>query len=112
MPERQEISTDTQLLLQAIGSVEHRIERLEVVPNDTKPYFEALGDEVCFSNETKARIGDDIYDLSPRGTAQDVGVLVDIHPRDARIFIKEKSGKVTPFYAFSVKSKQLSSVPF
>lgn len=107
VPAGQTVSADTNLLLQAIASLEKRISTAES-DRESVRHFYFTGDEVTFRDNTTASIGQEIYDT--KGDL--VGELVDAHPADDKIFLKASSGKVTPYYAFSVRSKGLTSIPF
>lgn len=107
VPAGQEVSHDTQILLTAIASLERHIEGVD---NRAKMrFFRIAEDSVIFSDSTTVSIDDNIVDS--RGNI--IGTLVDIHPSEEKIFIREEGGKVIPFSATSIKSKGLSAeVPF
>lgn len=108
VPEKQEVSADTQLLLSAIASIERRIDTAETRAKAAPRFFQITDDKVEFSGGSTAALGEDIYD----GNSTHLGKLVDIHPSDEKIFIKNKDGKVIPFAASSIKSKGLTIFPF
>ena len=107
VPAGQTVSADTSLLLQAIGSLEKRMTSIET-DRQSERFFHFSGDEVVFGEKDSASIGTEIYDSN----ADPLGELVDMHPADNKIFIRAKSGKVTPFHAYSVRSKGLGTIPF
>jgi hypothetical protein len=111
IPEKQEISADTQLLLQAIASLESRVDPLGSRSGQRVRFFEIADERVTFGDGSQATLGDRVYDGDQFGVP-DLGTLVDIHPGEMRIFIKDKDGKVTPFSASSIKSKGLTIVGF
>lgn len=113
VPAEQIVSADTSLLLQAIGSIEKRLTSMET-ERQTERYFYLNTDveKVFFKDNSTASLGDSIYNLDSPLISSLIGELVDVHPADDKIFIKSTTGKVTPFYAFSLKSKGLSAAPF
>jgi hypothetical protein len=106
-PVNHTVSGDTQILLSAIASLERRLE-----PTDNRSksqrFFRIEGDKVFFEDETDASLGDQVYDS--KGTI--IGEVVDIHPAEEKIFIRNSVGKVIPFAAYSIKSRGLSMIPF
>ncbi len=107
VPAGQTVSADTQLLLSAIASLEKRLETVEGGSREGTLFFHTENDRVVFSDTSEASIDEEIY---VQGNS--VGVIADIHPIDQKIFVRQKSGKIIPYAATSVKSKGLSSVPF
>jgi hypothetical protein len=108
VPAGQTVSPDTQLLLSAIASLEKRIEDKENGSQRALKFFHIEGDKVIFSDKTEVELDNEVFDS--RGDS--IGVLVDIHPADEKIFLRQESGKVIPYAAHSVKSKGLSAIPF
>lgn len=108
VPAGQTVSPDTQLLLSAIGTLERRIDSFEVRGRSNARYFSIEDEKVTFADGTEAELQDSILDRE----FKTVGVLVDIHPMDEKIFIRQDSGKIIPFSAYSLKSKGLTMVPF
>lgn len=107
VPAGQTVSADTQLLLSAIGALERRIETVEGGDRDNIRFFRVEDTTVMFSDTSVAYIGDDVY---IQGNV--VGTLASINPTDQKIFIRQESGKIMPYSAISIKSKDLSSIPF
>lgn len=107
VPAGQTISADTGILLQAISSLESRITSIEI-DRQSERHFYFADEKVFFRDKSDAGIGAEIYDAQ----SDLLGELVDVHPADDKIFVKAKSGKVTPFYAFSLRSKGLTAFPF
>jgi hypothetical protein len=108
VPAGQTVSPDTQLLLSAIGTLERRIDTIEVRGRSNARFFRIEDDKVIFADGTEAELQDSVLDRD----FNSVGVLVDIHPMEDKIFIRQESGKILPFSAFSLKSKGLTMVPF
>lgn len=108
VPAGQTVSPDTQLLLSALGALERRIDTVEGKGRSTVRYFHTEDDKVVFADGSEGKIGDSICN----DNFSTVGTLVDIHPMDDKIFIRQESGKIIPYYAFSVKSKGLIALPF
>ncbi|OIR10490.1 hypothetical protein GALL_78020 [mine drainage metagenome] len=108
VPAGQKVSPDTQLLLSAIGALERRIESVEIKGVSTARYFRIEGDKVIFAEGSEGEINDSIANQE----WQVIGTLVDIHPLEEKIFIRQESGKIIPYSAFSVKSKGLQALPF
>ena len=107
VPAGQLVSGETQLILSAIAALEKRVDTNEKRADQNR-YFIIKDDKVLFSDNSQAELENEVYDES----ANSVGVIVDIHPGDDKIFIKRVDGKVIPFSAFSVKSQGLTSIPF
>ena len=107
VPDQQKVSTDTQVLLAALVNIERRIDAVERKPNDGPRFFTLDGNLVKFYDTTQGEIGEDIYE-----NGNSVGILVDIHPSEGKIFIKRSDGKVVVFSNSSIKSQHLSAVPF
>jgi hypothetical protein len=106
VPAGQTVSPDTQLLLSAIAAVERRI---DVVDNRSKArYFQIKDDTIIFSDEMTGRIGDTVYD----DNSAEIGKIVDIHPAEEKIFVRQQDGKVIPFSASSIKAKGMTTLPF
>jgi hypothetical protein len=101
------VSPDTQLLLSAIASIERRLDSPDNRSNGQR-FFQIVEDKILFSDNSNASMGDEIYDSN----ANLIGELIDIHPVDEKIFIQNADGKITPFFAYSIKSKGISSLPF
>jgi hypothetical protein len=113
VPEKQEISGDTQLLLSAIAALEGRIDLLDGrARQSASRYFKVEEHGVTFGDGSLAKLGDDIYDPSLTGQDADVGKIVDLHPAEQKIFLQRPNGKTTPFSGYSIKSKNLSALPF
>lgn len=110
MPEDQSISPDTQLILSAIGSLERRIES-DLRSKIDNGHFQIIDDKVYFKDSSEAEIGEDLYQPC-KGEIKPIGQLVDIHPSEEGIFVRREDGKIVPFFAHSVKSKGLSTIPF
>lgn len=107
VPAGQTVSADTQLLLGAIASLEKRLETVEGGPRDGAIFFRTEDDRVVFADTSEATIDEEVY---VRGTS--VGVIADIHPIEQKIYVRQKSGKIVPYAATSIKSKELTSMPF
>lgn len=102
VPAGQTVSPDTQLLLSAIANIEKRI---EAVDNRAKlRYFQINEDNVVFADSSVGMIGDSIFDMK----GNDMGTIVDIHPSEEKIFLRQGDGKVIPFASTSIKSKGMS----
>lgn len=108
VPAGQQVSPDTQLLLSAIATLERRIDSVENNRNQGNRFFRTEDDKVVFTDGSEACIDDVISDSDWKV----IGKLVDIHPMEEKIFIRQDSGKVIPFSAYSVKSKGLQVLPF
>lgn len=108
VPVGQKVSPDTQLLLSAIGTLERRIDSVEIRSGSTARYFRTEEDKVVFADGSVGEINDQISNQE----WQVLGTLVDIHPIEEKIFIRQESGKIIPYSAFSVKSKGLQALPF
>ncbi|ENY3129446.1 hypothetical protein ACFXAP_003513 [Vibrio cholerae] len=109
IPERQQVSGDTKVLLSAISSLEKRIDLTEKLSQRMHKYFHIDGGQVVFADGSVADIGSTIFD----GAGNEEGTLVDIHPLEEKIFIKanEDSNPIS-FYAGSIKAHGLSCFPF
>lgn len=108
VPEGQIVSPDTQLLLSALGALERRIDTVEGKGRSTVRYFHIEDDKVFFADGTKGEIGDSILN----DDFLIIGTLVDIHATGDKIFIRQESGQIAAYSAFSSKSKGLSTLPF
>lgn len=108
IPAGQMVSGDTQLILSAIGSLESRIDIIEGRSRNSPKYFQTTEDRVVFSEHDHAKINEEIFDRN----ANLIGILVDIHPGEEKIFIKQENGKVIPYSANSVRSRGMTSIPF
>src|SRR5262249_27315039 len=106
-PVRRTVSADTQILLSAIGSLERRLE-----PPDGRDkalrFFRIEEDKVIFEDNTDASLGEEVY--GPKANL--IGQIVDIHPSEGRIYVRNREGKVMPFAANSIKSKGMTTLPF
>lgn len=109
VPAGQTVSADTGILLQAISSLESRISGLETNRQAARNFYFSE-DKVVFHDKSDAKIGTEVFDSDSKFEL--VGELIDIHPVDDKIFIKSKSGKIVPFYAYSLRSKGLTGYPF
>jgi hypothetical protein len=107
VPETQTVSAETQLILSAFASLERRFDHPEG-QNKQQKFFEIVDGKVIFQDSYSSAIDEDIYD----GKGNLVGTIVDIHPNEEKIFIKDSKGKTTSFYAYSVRSRGLTSMPF
>lgn len=92
LPAGQKVSADTQLLLSAIATLERRIESQESTQKQQR-FFSTANDKTIFSDGTEASLGAEVFD----GSGNLIGLLIDIHPADEKIFIQQSSGKVIPF---------------
>jgi len=108
VPAGQTVSADTQLLLSALASLDKRMQLLESNPKQAARYFRVEEDRVIFGENDNATINDEVFDSK----GNKLGCLVDIHPSEEKIFIKQEDGKVIPFAAYSARSKGLSFYPF
>lgn len=108
VPASQTVSPDTQLLMSAIAALERKIEIQDTSSKATVRFFKIDNDKVVFGDGTEATINTEVYD--PRG--ESIGILIDIHPADEKIFIRQQDGKVLPYSAYSIKSRGLSLFPF
>lgn len=108
VPAGQTVSPDTQLLLSAIATLERRIESVDVRDRSTSRYFKIEDDKVVFGDGSEANLKDFVMDRESKF----VGALVDIHPTDEKIFLRDESGKIQSFSAYSLRSKGLTEVPF
>ena len=108
VPRGQTISPDTHLLLSAIASIDKRFDSVESRTREKYFTLESDGESVIFSDASRAKINDEIYDSQHN----ELGVLVDIHPSEEKIFIRQTDGKVIPYNAVSIKSKGLNTIPF
>ena len=107
VPDKQQVSPDTQLLLSAIASVESRINN-QTQNRSGINYLNFSGEQVIFSDLTDAEIGDYIHDLKTNFS----GELIDMHPSSGEIFIKDQTGVVQQYSAVSLKSRYLTNMPF
>lgn len=108
IPAKQQVSGETQLILSAIGSLERRVDGIQNKGRVTAKFFTAEDEKVIFQDKTTAELKDEIFNSA----GESVGVLVDIHPIDEKIFIRQEDGKIIPYASNSVRSKGLSSLPF
>lgn len=108
IPAKQQVSGETQLILSAIGSLERRVDGIENKGRVAAKFFTTEDDKVIFQDKTTAELDDEIFNQA----GDSIGILVDIHPADEKIFIKQEDGKIIPYAANSVRSKGLSLVPF
>lgn len=108
VPAGQTVSPDTQLLLSAIATLERRIETVEVKDRPTSRYFKIEEDKVILADGSEIRLNDSVLDRETNFA----GTVVDIHPMDEKIFVRNSSGKIIPYSAFSLRSKGLIEVPF
>jgi hypothetical protein len=107
VPASHTLSADTQLLLSAIGSLERSLGSRNGYEKADK-YFRIDNGKVMFEDGSSAELGESVCDVS----YTKLGILIDIHPADEKIFVKGSGGKVTPFAASSIKSRGLTSLPF
>jgi hypothetical protein len=112
VPQQQEISPDTQLLLRAIGSLESLVERLDGGSTDTRKFFEVSENAALLSEGLHVTLGDKIYIQTGPATFETVGKVVDLHPATQEIFIEQKNGKIVGYSAYSATAKHFTSVPF
>lgn len=108
IPAKQLVSGETQLILSAIGSLERRVDGIENKGRVTARFFTTDDEKVIFSDKTTAELNDEIFN----DAGESIGFLIDIHPADEKIFIRQEDGKIIPFAANSVRSRGLSVVPF
>lgn len=108
IPAKQQVSGETQLILSAIASLERRVDSVETKGRPLIKFFTTDDDQVVFSDKTTGTIGNELFDAS----GNSIGTLVDIHPNDEKIFIKQEDGKIIPYAANSVRSKGISTIPF
>lgn len=108
IPEKRQVSGDTQLILSAIAALERRVENVETKGKPQVKFFTTDDEKVVFSDTTEATLGDEVYD----GSGNSIGTLVDIHPADEKIYLKQDDGKIIPYAANSVRSKGISLIPF
>lgn len=106
VPRGQTISPDTQLLLSAIASLDKRLDSVE--NRNKEKYFTFIDDAVLLNDDEIAKINNKVYDSQHN----EVGVIIDIHPSEEKIFVRQMDGKVIPFSASSIKSKGLNTFPF
>lgn len=109
VPEAQEVSRDTELLMAAIASLERRVDEIAVGTRADDRLFRIESGTVLFSgfDGDRARTGQEIYRNGER-----VGTLVEIRPSEDKIFIRDKNGVISSFYAYSDKSSDLTTLPF
>ncbi|MFZ2160612.1 MAG: hypothetical protein WAW02_00205 [Sideroxyarcus sp.] len=108
VPAGQTVSADTQLLLSAIAALEKRVEASESGLRQSSRFFKTEDERVVFTDGTEAAINNIVYDAQ----GEKIGLLVDIHPMEEKIFVRQESGKIIPFSATSIKSKGMSLYPF
>lgn len=108
IPARQQVSGETQLILSALASLERRVDGIDNKTRVPVRFFLTEDDKVIFADKSTAAINEEIYNQA----GESVGILVDIHPADEKIFIKQEDGKIIPYAANSVRSKGLGSIPF
>lgn len=109
IPDAQQVSPDTQLLLSAIANLERRINSIDDKSNCDFSYFKIVDGKIELSeDESVVDVGSNVYDYQHNL----IGEIVDIHPLDEKMFVKSRNGKIIPFYARSVKSKGINSIPF
>jgi hypothetical protein len=108
IPAGQTVSPDTQLLLSAIAAVERRIDTTD---NRSKSrIFQIADDTITFADGTTGRIGSTVYDENDNNS--EIGKIVDIHPSEEKIFIRQSDGKVIPYSASSIRAKGITTAPF
>lgn len=108
VPKQREVSPDTQLLLSAIGAVQSRLDSIDTRARPAHRFFRVDGERIVFLDGTRAEIGTEVYEEG----GKELGCIIDIHPAEERIFLRQKDGKVVPYSALSIKSKGLTSIPF
>ena len=106
-PIGREVTTDTKIILSAISSLEQRLDSIESQKRQ-KRYFRIDGTNIILENNRSVTLGDELYDVNKNS----LGEIIDIHPAEDKVFIKNKDGKVTPFASYSVKSMGLTDIPF
>lgn len=106
-PEPKTVSQDTQLILEAISNIDRRLKLMEV-QTDSQKYFLIRDGKVVFANSTTAELREEVFDKNGRS----LGDIIDIHPGDEKIFVRDANGRITPYSASSIKSDGLSSIPF
>jgi hypothetical protein len=112
VPQKQEVSPDTQLLLRALSSLESRVVSLGAGSNAKPISFSVREDGVLFSNGETARVGDDIYESNEPGSVNDVGKLFGIEPATQKILIKDKTGNTFTFSPSSFRALGFTTIPF
>jgi hypothetical protein len=108
IPAKQQVSGETQLILSAIGSLERRVNGIENKGKVNARFFTTEDEMVAFQDNSSANINEQIFNQA----GESIGILVDIHPADEKIFIKQEDGKIISYAANSVRSKGLTSFPF
>lgn len=108
VPAEQEVSPDTQLVLAAIASLERRVQSSEERSASKERFFRITGSGVQLSDNDHVSVGEQIYD----GPGNLIGTLVETHPFDEEILVKRQNGAIIALSAFSVRSKNLTTLPF
>ncbi len=108
VPAGQKVSADTQLILTSLSNLEKRLDIVDVRSRSVEKYFIIEEDKVLFEDNSEGWIGDPIFDSRGRN----LGKMVDIHPKDDKIFLRQDDGKIIPYYAYSTRSKGLYALPF
>ncbi|MBU4472514.1 MAG: hypothetical protein KJ741_18860 [Proteobacteria bacterium] len=108
VPDEQQVSPDTQLLLSVVSSLERKINAIDSRADGGPRFFRIIEEKVEFGDTLEGEIRNDVYDSNK----DLIGKIVDIHPNEEEIFVKKQNGKVVSFHARSIKSKGLSVIGF
>jgi len=108
VPAAQTISQDTALILSSIAALEKQIDARSDSDRQPGSFFTFNDSNVTLRDDSQAELGDRIYD----GKSNFIGELVDIHPADGKIFIRQDNGKVLVFSSNSIRSRDLTVLPF
>lgn len=108
IPDEQQVTPDTQLLLSAISTLERKVNAIDSRANDGSRFLRFIEGKVEFDDTSEGAVGEEVYDSNK----DLIGELVDIHPVEEKIFIRQENGKTISFHARSIKSRGLSRIPF
>ena len=106
VPDRKEVSGDTQLIMSAIAALEQRLDLAD--RKNVTPFLSFDGDRVTLPDGDTVTIGDSIFD-SNTGVS---GTVFGIKPRMGTVLVRDSRGTVHTYLATSPDSRNLESLPF
>jgi hypothetical protein len=106
VPDRKEVSGDTQLIMSAIAALEQRLDAVSGKPVARHLRFE--NDAVVLNDGDVARVGDAIHDYHKKVH----GVVHVINPTSEIVLVRDQKGTLHSYFAKSPDSRQLTTLPF
>ncbi len=112
VPDKQEVSADTNLVLSAIAALDHRLNNRNAPTPQARAtsFFTVAEGIVIFFDKTVAKIGDPVYDLASNSSLR--GVLAATDVARQRIILKHENGGSEDIPTGIPDSKNLSGLPF